>query len=190
MAPSIEQQYRQLLETVAFAARAHRGQLRKDKETPYVSHVFRVCLTVRDIFGITDPRVLMAALLHDTLEDTLTDFDELEERFGHEIAYWVAILSKDKRQEEKKREKAYVKQLLRAPWQVQVCKLGDLFDNLLDLVHVDPERQARTLHQAAALLKSLQANPSKELRRPLALVGQLYQEIQARFPPLSSAAPG
>ena len=46
--------YRLLLEAAAFAARAHRGQLRKDQQTPYVSHVFRVCLVLRDRFGFDD----------------------------------------------------------------------------------------------------------------------------------------
>src|SRR5438105_14996767 len=61
--------FRFLLEAAAFAARAHDGQKRKDKETPYVSHVFRVCLVVREVFGFTDLSMLMTALLHDTIED-------------------------------------------------------------------------------------------------------------------------
>src|SRR5262249_46293209 len=94
---SLDTTYRGLLEAVAFAARAHHGQFRKDRQTPYVSHVFRVCLVVRDIFGCTDPRMLIAALLHDTIEDTTTDFDDIHERYGAEIATWVAFLTKDKR---------------------------------------------------------------------------------------------
>jgi guanosine-3',5'-bis(diphosphate) 3'-pyrophosphohydrolase len=46
-----------LLEAASFAARAHRAQVRKDGETPYVAHVFRVCLIVRHVFGIDDPAV-------------------------------------------------------------------------------------------------------------------------------------
>src|SRR6266702_1696056 len=88
---------RLLLEAIAFAARAHQGQLRKDQRTPYVSHVFRVCLIVRQVFGVDDASVLTAAVLHDTIEDTTTDFDDLAERFGATVAGWVAILSKDKR---------------------------------------------------------------------------------------------
>src|ERR1700730_1290393 len=82
MADNLQATYRPLLEAIAFAARAHRNQLRKDGETPYVSHVFRVCLIVRDRFGVADPQVLTAAVLHDTVEDTTTDFDDLEEIFG------------------------------------------------------------------------------------------------------------
>ncbi len=44
-------EYRQFLSAASFAARAHHGQMRKDRATPYVSHVFRVCLVVRDVFG-------------------------------------------------------------------------------------------------------------------------------------------
>ena len=53
--------------------RAHAGQVRKDGRTPYVAHCFRVTMTVRDVFGCTDPVCLCAALLHDTIEDTGVD---------------------------------------------------------------------------------------------------------------------
>src|SRR5947199_323790 len=83
---SIEKSYRSLLEAIAFAARAHQGQMRKDGKTPYASHVFRVCLILRQVFGIDDPTALTAAVLHDTVEDTTTDYDELKEEFGEEVA--------------------------------------------------------------------------------------------------------
>ena len=104
-----------LLDAVAFASRAHRHQLRKDNQTPYVSHVLRVALIVRQVFDIADERVLTAAVLHDTVEDTTTDFDDLQEHFGAEIAGWVALLSKDKRLPEPEREEAYQDGLAKAP---------------------------------------------------------------------------
>src|SRR5438105_15294390 len=110
--------YRLLLEAAASAARAHHGQMRKDKVTPYVSHVFRVCLVVRDLFGFDDPRMLMTALLHDTIEDTTTDFDDIEKSHGPEIARWVALLTKNKALPEQEREADYTRRLLQAPWQV------------------------------------------------------------------------
>ena len=73
-------------EAAAFAARAHQHQKRKDNQTPYVSHVFRVCLVVRHTFGFDDPRMLAAALLHDTIEDTATDCDDILSRFGEDVA--------------------------------------------------------------------------------------------------------
>src|SRR5436853_7554517 len=88
----------------AFAARAHRHQLRKDRETPYVSHVFRVCLVVRHVFGFDDPRMLAAALLHDTIEDTNTDYDDIADEFGRDVARWVAALTKETRLPDDERE--------------------------------------------------------------------------------------
>jgi guanosine-3',5'-bis(diphosphate) 3'-pyrophosphohydrolase len=179
MPESLQTTYRDLLEAAAFAARAHRGQFRKDQETPYVSHVFRVCLVARDIFGFNDPRILMTALLHDTVEDTTTDFDDVEERFGKEIAEWVAFLSKDKRLQEQEREQAYIANLLKAPWQVLGCKLADIFDNLMDLSQHPSERRPHTLARMEGYVNALRARTEEQLRRPLDLVGQLLDEIKA-----------
>jgi guanosine-3',5'-bis(diphosphate) 3'-pyrophosphohydrolase len=148
---------RALLEAVSFAARAHHGQLRKDGRTPYVSHVYRVALIVRHVFGIDDPAVLTAAVLHDTIEDTTTDFDDVHERFGAEIAGWVAVLSKDKRLQDAPREEAYRSGLAAAPWQVKVCKLADLCDNLMDSKHLSPASRARTAARSRGYLDALDA---------------------------------
>ena len=121
-----------VFEAAAFAARAHRHQMRKDKETPYFSHPVRVCLVVRHVFGFDDPRMLAAALLHDTIEDTTTDCDDIIEQFGPEVAKWVAALSKDSRLPYDEREAAYGKQLAAADWQAKVIKLADQYDNLGD----------------------------------------------------------
>ena len=165
-----------LLQAVSFAARAHKNQFRKDKETPYVSHPFRVCLTLRHIFGVTDEKILAAALLHDTVEDTPKDFDDIKEFFGPEIAHWVALLSKDKRLPEEEREKVYAAQLKRAPLPVKLIKLADIHDNLLDTSTLPSETQrARTVHRVSFYLRSLKdpKNPllAKCLRKVQALLG-------------------
>jgi guanosine-3',5'-bis(diphosphate) 3'-pyrophosphohydrolase len=180
MTTTIEAKTRPLLEAVAFAARAHRHQLRKDKETPYVSHVFRACLIVRDVFGISDTKALIAAVLHDTLEDTTTDFDDLEKHFGQEIAEWVALLSKDTRQPEPAREKAYMKQLAKAPWQVHACKLADVFDNLMDSGHLTPAGRSRAIQRAEAYLGAIESHLTAAVEKPFRLVSQLLQEVRQK----------
>jgi len=179
MAESLEAAYRPLLEAVAFAARAHRHHLRKDKETPYVSHVFRVTLVLRHVFGIDDVRVLTAAALHDTVEDTTTDYDDLKKQFGEDVAGWVATLSKDKRLREDQREAAYVEQLAQAPWQVKVCKLADVFDNAMDSVWMPPEQRARTFRNARRYLDALQRHLPEPARRPYEIVARLVTELEA-----------
>jgi len=194
-----------LLEAISFAARAHDGQLRKDNRTPYVAHVFRVGLVVRHVFGLDDDRALMAALLHDTIEDTRTDYDDLLRLLGgvgHPVADWVAALSKDKRREEADREAAYLAALAAAPWQVKVCKLGDLFDNLLDSRHLSDEQRQRSLaraHEALAVLREAsfpeadRADAPALHQRAFALVTELAAEVAAsggRQPPESAAHSG
>ena len=167
---------RRLLEAIAFAARAHQGQLRKDGRTPYASHPFRVCLVVRHVFGIDDPRVLTAAVLHDTIEDTTTDFDDLDEQFGRDIALWVAALSKDKRQLDDAREREYVATLAAAGWQVQVCKIGDVYDNLLDSGNMPAEKRAKTLGRARTYLDAFGASLRPEARAAYDMVVRLFRD--------------
>jgi guanosine-3',5'-bis(diphosphate) 3'-pyrophosphohydrolase len=177
----LEVTHRPLLEAVSFAARAHQGQLRKDRRTPYASHPFRVCLVVRHVFGIDDPATLTAAVLHDTVEDTPTDFDDLAERFGPEVARWVGLLSKDMRLPEPEREQAYRAALAAAPWQVKVCKLGDIFDNLLDSGGLSPERLRRTFrrsHDYLAVLDDPALPPAG--RQAYRTVAALLEELEGR----------
>ncbi len=117
-------------EAASFAARAHQHQLRKDGVTPYFAHPVRVAMTIAQVFGFDDERVLAAALLHDTIEDTGADYDEILEQFGREVADYVVVMTKDMRLEESKREKAYFAQLASGPWQGRLIKLADTYDNL------------------------------------------------------------
>jgi len=117
----------------SFAARAHQHQLRKDKKTPYIAHPFRVAMVVRDVFDCADEIALCTALLHDTIEDTATDFDDIEKRFGREIADAVAAMTKNMLLREPQREIDYDQRLADGPWQARLVKLGDVYDNGLDI---------------------------------------------------------
>lgn len=133
----------------SFAARAHAGQLRKDNATPYFAHPCRVTLTVRDIFNCDDPICLAAALLHDTIEDTPADYDDILEHFGPIVADCVAALTKDMRLPEHAREPAYDKQLAAADWRAALIKLADVLDNTADAAHrTDSPDPAKLLDKA------------------------------------------
>jgi guanosine-3',5'-bis(diphosphate) 3'-pyrophosphohydrolase len=180
MAETLEALHRPLLEAVAFAARAHHGQLRKDGRTPYASHVFRVCLVLRDVFGVTDRQALTAAVLHDTVEDTTTDFDDVAERFGAEVATWVATLSKDKRLSFEDREEVYCRNLAAAPWQVQVCKLADLFDNLLDSNYLPPPKRRSAVQKKRRYLEALRSDLKPEAEGAWQIVARLFEELETK----------
>ncbi len=140
-----------------YAAGAHRHQLRKDDKTPYIAHPFRVAMTMRDIFGETDQEALAAAVLHDTIEDTTTDYENLSERFGEVVADTVAAVSKDMRLREDVREREYDEQLGRAGWRARLIKLCDVYDNMAETI-VSPagptiEEQADRCRRAIALAR-------------------------------------
>ena len=78
-----------LMQAISVAARAHEGQCRKDGATPYIAHPVRVMMILRHVFGVDDPQVLMAGVLHDTIEDTTVDRDFLIEQFGEPLGKWT-----------------------------------------------------------------------------------------------------
>jgi len=123
-----------LLKAASYAARKHSDQRRADGMTPYFAHVARVTMITRHLFKVTDQDVLTATLLHDVIEDTNTDHDEIAEIFGVRVAKFVILLTKNKMLSKKLREKDYERRLRRAPEAIQIAKLADVFDNLSDRV--------------------------------------------------------
>lgn len=117
----------------AFAARQHAGHVRKDNRTPYVAHPFRVAMTVRHLFEHADDATICAAILHDTIEDTTADFDDIESGFGPLVAEMVAALTKNMLLREDAREPEYDRRLAGADWRARLIKLADAYDNLCDI---------------------------------------------------------
>ena len=142
-----------VLRAISFAARQHEGQLRKDGQTPYIAHPLRVLTIMATVFGVKDPELLAAAVLHDTIEDTTTDRDDLIERFGERVAGFAAALTKDTRLPEEEREKAYFETLAAAPVEVKLCKLADTYDNLIDSAALSDQSRAKTKRKAQELVK-------------------------------------
>lgn len=159
-----------VFEAIAFAARAHRHQQRKDGITPYVSHVFRVAMVVATVFNVQDPPTLAVGVLHDTLEDTTTDYEDLSERFGDQIASDVAALSKDMRLPEEERERVYIATLAQANKAVLLCKLADLYDNLSDSRHLSPSGQLHTAQRSRLYLEALRGKVQPDTQQAFDIV--------------------
>lgn len=154
-----------------FAAQRHMGQMRKDGKTPYIAHPFRVAMTVRDVFEVNDPVALAAAFLHDTIEDTTTDYDDLLERFGVEVADVVAALTKDMRMRDDLREAAYDGQLAAAPWRAKLVKLADVYDNITDSMDAEMHKKAiQKAHRAINI-----AGDEPRLQKAVQAVRKLVQ---------------
>ncbi len=167
-----------ILEAISFAARRHRDQVRKDRKTPYAAHPMRVLFILRDLFGIDDREVLAAAALHDTIEDTATDRDDITERFGKTVAGYVADLTKDKRLPEEERERRYREQLNEASVPVKLCKLADTLDNLIDAAGLSAGARRKAAGKAAQLLASFEPDLQKDYPHVLELVRSRLGELE------------
>jgi guanosine-3',5'-bis(diphosphate) 3'-pyrophosphohydrolase len=159
-----------------FAAVAHHHQYRKDGYTPYFAHCVRVALVVTEVFGFHDSFAVCAALLHDTIEDTTTDYDDVEEEFGKPIADAVSALTKNMLLPERTREKEYDARLARADWRVRLVKLADAYDNYIDAVHRGDSskkdtRRDKALRAIALAQKDAARHP--ESRRAIAALKKL-----------------
>ena len=82
-----------------FAMKAHNGQVRKGSSVPYIVHPIETSLIAMTL--TEDQDVIIAALLHDVIEDTALGAKEIEEEFGSRIAHLVQEESENKRKEQK-----------------------------------------------------------------------------------------
>lgn len=165
-----------LLDAISFAARIHRGQTRKDGETPYVAHTFRVVAILATGFGVEDSEVLAAAALHGAIEDTTADLDELVEHFGERVAQYVALLSKDNRLPDKEREKDYLEHFAEADVGVKLCKLADVYDNLLDSSSLPNKTRMRIIRRASQIVERFSPDFPDQWSHALDLVRKLIED--------------
>lgn len=110
------------------ALRAHEGQVRKTDGSPYVIHPIMVALKLAR-HGFSD-EVVAAALVHDVLEDTPVNEDELKQELGQEVLDIVTGVSEDKNLEWEMRKEAYAKQIGAGSDGVKAVSIGDKIHNL------------------------------------------------------------
>ncbi|XP_018427243.1 PREDICTED: guanosine-3',5'-bis(diphosphate) 3'-pyrophosphohydrolase MESH1 [Nanorana parkeri] len=129
-----------LLDTAHFAAEKHKMQRRKDvEETPYINHPIGVARILSHEAGVGDLAVLQAALLHDTVEDTHTTFQEIEERFGLEVRKIVEEVTDDKTLPRMERKKQQIEHAPQCSHKSKLVKLADKLYNLRDLNRSTPK---------------------------------------------------
>ena len=130
-----------LIAALAFAADKHRNQRRKDIEaSPYINHPIMLAKILSVEGGIDDGPVLCAALLHDTIEDTETTYDELLARFGREIADVVREVTDDKSLPKAERKQLQVEHAPHASRAAKLVKLADKIANLRDVADNPPSQ--------------------------------------------------
>jgi guanosine-3',5'-bis(diphosphate) 3'-pyrophosphohydrolase len=134
-----EADLKQLLKALAFAARKHKDQRRKDVESsPYINHPITLANILCNEAHVTDSEVICAALLHDTVEDTDTTADELEREFGAAIRNIVMDVTDDKRLAKAERKQRQVEHAADISDKAKLVKLADKISNLRDMTTCPP----------------------------------------------------
>ena len=124
---------------------------RKSNNIPYVIHPIRVALILRSI-GFSEFKnqdLMIAALLHDLIEDTNTTFDEIKNEFNESIALLVNELSKPKDLNKEK----WLETFINASEAAKIIKMADRIDNLMDMKQWPLEKQKSYAEQGKIILE-------------------------------------
>ena len=123
-----------VIKAITFASEKHRGQTRKGSGLPYVTHPIIVSLLVAKYKDSKELESLQAAaILHDCLEDTYTNFVELATQFTPLVASLVLELTSDKKEIKKVGKNEYMKKHMSGMSKYAfLLKLADRLSNVMD----------------------------------------------------------
>lgn len=121
----------ELTRALAFAAEAHANQRRKGAaQEPYVNHLIEVLDLVAQATDGADPELLVAAVLHDVIEDTPLSYDEVAARFGARVADIVTENSDDMSLPKDDRRRHRIAAMATKSAAARVVKMADVVSNL------------------------------------------------------------
>jgi len=140
MINKVEQQHLAIVfKALAFSAKKHRDQRRKDPAaSPYINHPIALAEVLSCEADIIDAETLCGALLHDTVEDTETTQKELEQVFGKRISQIVIEVTDDFRLPKAERKRLQIEHAAHISEQAKLVKLADKICNLRDVVDCPP----------------------------------------------------
>jgi len=128
----------QILSALKFASQKHFEQRRKNGVTPYINHPIEVAETLARVADVSDPAILCAALLHDTVEDTDTSEAEIKQLFGEQIASLVMECTDNKSLPKQERKRLQVEHAPHKSAGAKLIKLSDKISNVRDITENPP----------------------------------------------------
>jgi guanosine-3',5'-bis(diphosphate) 3'-pyrophosphohydrolase len=124
-----------LLRAARFAAEKHRGQQRKGStKEPYINHPLEVASLLANIGQVEDVDILLAGLLHDTIEDTGTTAEEIIGLFGERACGFVLEVTDDKDLPKQRRKELQVVHAPHMSFEAKNVKLADKISNCRDVI--------------------------------------------------------
>ena len=174
----------QLLKAISFAAKKHAAQKRKGAdEEPYINHVLEVANLLANVGQVTDFDVLIAAVLHDTVEDTATTATEIDEKFGANVGKMVMEVTDDKSLPKAERKLLQIEHAPHLSDGAKLIKLGDKISNIRDVTENPPDgwslnRRIEYVNwgeQVINGLRGVNANLEKHFDELIALAKQKFR---------------
>lgn len=145
-----EDDIKKIHQAYLFAEEKHSGQKRASGQ-PYISHLIEVSYIIAQLGG--GPSTIVAGFLHDTIEDTGVSFEEIESKFGFDVAFLVDSVTKIRRLS-RKNDSEFVAEGHRKIFigmakdiRVIIIKLADRLHNMRTLQYVKKEKQQRISHE-------------------------------------------
>ncbi len=130
-----------ILAAAHFAAERHANQRRKGKSgEPYINHLLEVAQLVSSALPQPDTNLVIAALLHDTVEDVGVTRDELAARFGEDVATLVMEVTDDKSLPKEERKRLQIEHAPKKSVRAQFIKVADKISNLRSILMSPPEQ--------------------------------------------------
>lgn len=134
-----EKDFAVFLHALQFAARRHADQRRKgSRRAPYINHPISVAMELWQTGGVRDITTLVAALLHDTIEDTETSPEEIRAPFGEDVLNLVLEVTDDKSLPKTERKQLQVVNAPHKSPRARQIKLADKINNVYEIAHDPP----------------------------------------------------
>ncbi len=156
----------------SFAASAHTGQHRKMSGAPYIVHPTAVMRILQSV-GVKDKNVLVAAFVHDTIEDTPVTYNDLKREFNKEVADFAKEVTSNKRGIEMLGKPQYLaKKMVGMSDGALAIKLADRLHNTTDLNQMPHKKAVSYAEQTKFIFDTLRANrrlckPCKKLMKQI-----------------------
>ncbi len=165
---------RQILDAALFAAQRHSAQRRKGHTAePYVNHLLEVAELLARLTDKLDTNLIVAALLHDTIEDVGVTREEIAARFGEDVASLVAEVSDDKSLPKERRKALQIEHAAGKSARAQALSAADKIANIRSIASSPPanwsfERRVeyvRWARQVVGRFGHLEGRLAEEFRR-------------------------
>jgi guanosine-3',5'-bis(diphosphate) 3'-pyrophosphohydrolase len=155
------------LKALNFSAGKHRHQRRKDTAaSPYINHPIEVAHILWTVGDVYDEITIIAAILHDTIEDTDTTPEEIRLSFGDDVLALVLEVSDDKSLPKPERKQKQIAHSPHLSWRAKQIKLADKICNVHDIAFAPPshwprQRRADYLQWAEDVINGLRGANEK-----------------------------